>query len=85
MSITQLNRGNARLDVVVHVDELLDDQNRQRIEHAMIKATGVERARFTEERQHLLVVGYDPRQTSSSKILKLVKQQRLNAQLIGGI
>ena len=32
-----------------------------------------------------LVVGYNPAQTNSSHILKLVKQHFLNAQLIGGI
>ena len=63
----------------------LDEQNKQRIEQAMLKATGVERAHFNNERQHLLIVGYNPAQTNSSKILKLVKQQQINAQLIGGI
>jgi len=85
MNFTQLNSSNAKLDIVVHVDELLDEQNRQRVEHAMIKATGVKRARFNNKRKHLLLVGYDPAQTSSTKILKLVKQQHLNAQLVGGI
>lgn len=85
MNITHLNNSKSGLDIVVHVDELLDEQNRLRIEHGLTKATGVERARFNNERQHLLIIGYDPAQTSSSKILKLVKQQQLNAQLIGGI
>lgn len=85
MNITQLNSSKAKLDIVVHVDELLDEQNRQRVEYAMLKGTGVERARFNNERQHLLIIGYNPAQTDSSKILKLVKQQQLNAQLIGGI
>lgn len=85
MNFTQQNSTNAKLDIVVHIDELLDEQNRQRVEHAMIKAAGVERARFNSKRQHLLLVGYDPSQTSSTKILNLVKQQRLNAQLVGGV
>ncbi|MGB5340185.1 MAG: ATP-binding protein [Gammaproteobacteria bacterium] len=85
MEYTQLKSNNAKLDIVVHVDEFLDEQSRQRVEHAMIKAAGVERARFNKERQHLLLIGYDPAQTSSTKILKLVKQQQLSAQLIGGL
>ncbi|MGB5258984.1 MAG: ATP-binding protein [Gammaproteobacteria bacterium] len=85
MEITQLNRSNTKLDIIVHVDEALDEQNRQRIEHAMLKVTGIQRARFNNKRQHLLIIGYDPALTSSSKILKLVKQQRLSAQLIGGL
>ena len=85
MNITKLNSSDAKLDIVLHVDEDLDDQNRQRVEHAIIKATGVKRARFNDERHHLLLVGYDPAQTCSSEILSLVKQQKLNAQLIGGL
>lgn len=85
MSTTQLHSSVAKLDIVVHVDELLDEQNRQRVEHAMKKAEGIERAHFNDKRQHLLLVGYDPAQTSSTKILNLVKQQNLNAQLIGGL
>jgi hypothetical protein len=85
MEITQLNRSHAKLDIIVHIDETLDEQNRQRLEHAMLKVTGIQRARFNNKRQHLLIIGYDPDLTSSSKILKLVKQQRLSAQLIGGL
>lgn len=85
MHYTQHNSDHAKLDIIVHVDELLDEQNRQRIEHAMMKATGVKRARFNDKRQHLLIIGYDPVQTNSSKILKLVKRQQVHAQLIGGL
>jgi hypothetical protein len=82
MKITPHYSSNGELDIAVHVDELLDEQNRLRVEHAMLKATGVERARFNNERQHLLIIGYDPAQTNSSKILKLVKKQQITAQLI---
>jgi phosphotransferase system IIB component len=85
MNVTELNNRNTRLDIVVHVDEQLDEQNRKRVEHAIIRAKGVERARFNNDRQHLLIIGYDSAQISSSKILKLVKKQQLNAQLVGGI
>ena len=85
MEITKPGRAIARPDVVVHVDESLDEQNRRRIEHAMINESGIEHARFNSERQHLLIVSYDPAQTTSSKILKHVRKHRLSAQLIGGI
>lgn len=66
-------------DVVVYVDELLDVQNRLRIEHVMMNASGIKRAYFSDE---LLVIGYDPAKTNSSKILNLVKQQQLNVRLV---
>jgi hypothetical protein len=85
MNNAQPNTIATRIDIVVHVNELLDEQNRRRVEHAILKAAGVERARFNDERQHLLVVGYDPVRIDSSQILKLVRQHQLNAQIIGGI
>jgi len=85
MNNAQPNIITTKIDIVVHVDEQLDEQNRRRVEHTLLKSAGVERAHFNDERQHLLVVGYNPAQTNSSHILKLVKQHQLNAQLIGGI
>ena len=85
MNNARLQSIKTKIDVVVHVDELLDEQNRRRVEHNLLKATGVVRAYFNDKRQHLLVVGYDPVQINSSQILKLVRQHRLGAQLIGGL
>lgn len=85
MNNVQSNTITTKIDIVVHVDELLDEENRRRVEHTLLKTAGIGRAHFNDQRQHLLVVGYDPAQTSSSQILKLVKQHQLNAQLIGGI
>lgn len=85
MNITQLNSNNPKVDIVVHIDEHLDEQNRQRIEYAMIKQVGIERARFNNDRHHLLIINYDPTQTSSFRILNLIQRQKLTAQLIGGI
>jgi len=78
-------RIRTRVDIVVHVDELLDEQNRRRVEHALLKTAGIGRASFNNEWQQLLVIGYDPELTNASHILKLVRQHQLNAQLIGGI
>jgi hypothetical protein len=49
------------------------------------KATGIEYASFDNYRQHLLIIGFDPARTNSSKILALVKQQHLNPELIARI
>ncbi len=85
MDNAQPNTITTNIDIVVHVDEFLDEQNRRRVEHAILQAAGIERARFNDERQHLLIIGYDPQQTNSKQILKLVKHHQLNAQLIGGL
>lgn len=85
MNNVQSNTITTKIDIVVHVDELLDEQNQRHVVHTLLKTAGIGRAHFNDQRQHLLVVGYDPAQTSSSQILKLVKLHQLNAQLIGGI
>lgn len=85
MNNAQANTITTKIDIVVHVDELLDEQNRRRVEHSLLKKAGVARATFNDERQHLLVVGYDPVQINSSQILHLVREHQLHAQLIGGI
>jgi len=77
MNIAQHYSSKAELDIVVHVDELLDEQNRQRIKYFMLKTTGIERVHFNTEGQHLLVIGYNPAKITSSRILKLVKQQQI--------
>ena len=85
MQTTHGYNSKGEIDIVVQVEELLDEQNRHRIEYYLLKVTGITRVQFDKFRQQLLIIGYDPTQTDSSTILKLIKQQRLNAQLIVGI
>ena len=73
------------INIVVHVDEELDERHRQRVEHAMQTATGIGQAYFDDFRRHLLIIGYNPARIDSARILALVKQQRLTAELIVGI
>ena len=73
------------VDIVVQIDELLDEQNKHRVEYYLLKATGILRVQFDKFRQQLLIIGYDPAQTNSSTVLRHIKQQRLNAQLVVGI
>ena len=85
MQTTQDYSCNSEVDIVVQVDVILDEQNRHRVEYYLLKVTGIMRVQFDKFRQQLLIIGYDPTQTDSSTILKHIKQQRLNAQLIVGI
>jgi len=84
MNNTQVS-SSSEIDIVVQIDEDLDAQNKHRVEYTMLKATGIGYASFDKYRQHLLIIGYDPAQTDSSKILELVKKQHLNPQLVVGI
>lgn len=82
MRIEQLGNSPQKTSVIVHVDELLDAQHRQNIETIVEQVDGVSHAQFNASRHHLMIVDYDPRQTSSSTILSRVKRQHLHAQLI---
>jgi len=85
MNNTQYSSSPREIDIVVHIAEDLDAQNKHRVEYTMLKATGIEYASFDKYRQHLLIIGYNPARIDSSRILELVKQQQLNPQLIVGI
>jgi hypothetical protein len=85
MGTTEDYNNMGRVDIVIKVDELLDEQNRYRVEYYLLKAAGITRVQFDKFRQQILIVGYDPAQIDSSTILEHIKQQRLNPQLIVGI
>ena len=73
------------IDIVIQIDELLDEQNKHRVEYYLLKAAGILHVQFDKFRQQLLIIGYDPAQIDSSTILKHIKHQQLNAQLIVGV
>ena len=85
MKVERLRSSQSKMDVIVHVDELLGERSRQNIENALEQQEGISHARFNKVRQHLMVVGYDPKRTSSTTIINLVRLQKVNAQLVGGI
>lgn len=74
-----------QVDLVVHVDDTLGEERRTDIEKALESAHGVRWARFNERRPHLMVVEYDPRETSSIEVLGQVNRQSVHAELIGPV
>ena len=82
MRVEQLRNSQVKNSVVVHVDELLDEQRRQNIESIVEQVGGVTSAHFNTTRHHLMVVDYDTGRTNSGEILTRVKRQHLHAQLI---
>lgn len=70
-------------DVVIHVDETLDARARQVLEDQMREIDGVIAPRFNDRRTHLMIVAYDPDQTSTMKLLDTVRGQGYHAQHCG--
>lgn len=73
------------MEVVVHINETLDDAQRQELMAAVAEVGGVAESEFCPSRFHLMLVAYDPDRTSSRAILDQVERQGLHAQLIGPI
>ena len=74
-----------KVDVVVHVDETLGEQRRMEIESALESSQGIRWAHFTNGRPHLMVVEYDPAETTSFEILQQVNRQSVRAELVGPV
>jgi hypothetical protein len=72
-----------QVEVVIHVDEPLNEEQRARLVAALEQQHGVEKASFTEGRRHLMLIDYDADKLKALDILNYVKQEHVNAELIG--
>jgi len=71
------------VEIVIHVDEALDEQERGRLVDMLQGYAGVGQAKFTSGRDHLMVVSYDSSRLHASDVLQYVRQEHVNAELIG--
>lgn len=85
MKVEELKCCAHEVDVIVHIDDHLDENHRTRIEGVIERTTGVMKARFNNQRHHLMIVAYDPKRINSASILNYIKCQNVSAQLVGGI
>ena len=74
-----------QVEIVVHVDDVLAKEQRDSLIHDLQKHEGVEKAQFTPEREHLLLVDYDRNKLHAQDVLKFVRQEHINAELIGPV
>ena len=72
-----------QVEVVVHVDEALSDEQRAALVGHLQEHDGVEHAGFTAGRDHLMVIEYDSNKLHTGDVLSYVKQEHVNAELIG--
>jgi hypothetical protein len=74
-----------RVEVVVHVGNHLGSAERCYVEQLLCRFAGIRDARFCECRPHLLVVNYDARQLASITVLDRLREQGLEARLVGAV
>ena len=70
-------------DVMLHIDEELGDMQRDLLENHVREQRGVIGLGFHKERPHLMIVEFNPDQTTSQDLLATVTSQGLHAELIG--
>jgi cell division protein FtsX len=72
-----------QVEVVIHIDESLSDDRRASLVDNLEERDGVEKARFTPGRDHLMVIDYDSNKLRTSDVLNFVKGENVGAELIG--
>jgi hypothetical protein len=72
-----------QVEVVIHVDETLTDEQRTTLVRNLSGHDGIENARFTAGRNHLMLIDYDSNMLHSIDILNYLKQENVNAELVG--
>ena len=70
-------------DVVVHIDQSLERQERSKIEKELRAIDGVVSVHNPDDRPHLSIIEYNPEVTNSAAILSTVTNQGVHAELIG--
>ena len=72
-----------QVEVVIHVDEVLSEEQRAALVANLQGHDGVEHARFTTGRDHIMLIDYDSNKLHTTEVLGYVRQENVNAELIG--
>ena len=73
---------NYSSDIVIHINENLDNQNRATLTNRVQKFTGVVSTSLQDSRPHLMIIGYNRSKTKALDILSDVRNTGVHAQLI---
>jgi multidrug efflux pump subunit AcrB len=74
-----------KVEVVVHVDDVFAQEQRDTLVRDLQKREGVEKAQFTAGRDHLLVVDYDRDRLQAQDVLNFIRHEHIGAELVGPI
>ncbi len=70
-------------DVLIHVNEKTNESEKDELIKQLRNLDGVIAPRFNEEKEHLLIVSYNPDAVDSATLLNKVKEKGFKAQLVG--
>lgn len=70
-------------DVMIHINESLDAEQRTALENQIRKIEGVVSPGFNANKEHLLVITYNTEETSTAVLLEKTRAAGYTAQLVG--
>lgn len=70
-------------DVMIHINESLSAEARSSLENTMRKVEGVISPGFNPDKEHLLVIAYNPEKTDTAALLAKAREAGYTAQLVG--
>jgi hypothetical protein len=70
-------------DVMIHINESLNVEARTSLEESMRQIEGVVAPRFSPGKEHLLVVAYNTKETSTAALLEKARAAGYTVQLVG--
>ncbi len=73
------------VEIVVHITETLEEQQRRNLVAALEEDGGITAAEFCPLRYHLMLVRYDRDLYSSQDVLDRITSQNLDARLVGPV
>jgi hypothetical protein len=79
------NEPSKTVEVVVHVNEELDEDQRDSLTSVLKSTAGVTDVEFCPSRCHLMLVTYDRDVYSSQAVLRRINSQQVHAQLVGPV
>lgn len=76
---------NKNVEIIVHVDESLDELQRDELITRLQEEEAINSAEFCPLRYHLMLVNYDRGILTSQDVLGRVMSNNINAKLIGPV
>ena len=73
------------VEIVVHVNDTLDVQQRGNLVANLVNDSGILSAEFCPTRYHLMLITYDRYIYSSQEVLDRVRSNNIDAQLVGPV
>lgn len=71
------------IDILVHIRNSLDPEDRNTVEQELREVDGIIAPRFTENNEHMLVVAYNPAKVNTGGLIEKVTSMGLDARLVG--